>query len=350
MSLTVRRRGTIWHARGTVRIGRETITVGEFSTGATSRPAAIEVAEREAARIRADHVDGAAGRARRLTVADCLDLYERQHGSLQPYDLDRIAKLNDVMGGRALADTAAGWQDWLRLHPAAAPATVQRWRTILAAALRAGCEAHQIPAPKLPAVRLPREQRLVFLSAGERRRLLASYTPHAACPVLLLAYQGMRTQEVLRLDWRTVDLTRDREAIHIPAAGTKSGRGRTVPMHARVRMLLVGMWEAAGRPDTGPVFRSSRRTREHPQGAPYTDTRGVGGNPLRQPHDTACERAGVVGFRVHDWRHDWSARHVMGGTDLVTLMQLGGWSSLRMVEKYASVTGEHLRDAVRRVA
>ena len=54
--------------------------------------------------------------------------------------------------------------------------------------------------------------------------------------------------------------------------------------------------------------------------------------------------------RIHDWRHDWAARMVMAGTDLYTLMRLGGWSSLKMVERYASVTADHMAEAVRRIA
>ena len=114
-------------------------------------------------------------------------------------------------------------------------------------------------------------------------------------------------------------------------------------MHPRVRLLLVGMWHAAGRPERGHVFLSSR-------GQPYDDTQDEGGNPLRRAHETACRRAGVRDFRVHDWRHDWAARCVMSGMDLYTLMRLGGWSSLAMVERYAAVTAHHMRDAMARVA
>ena len=64
---------------------------------------------------------------------------------------------------------------------------------------------------------------------------------------------------------------------------------------------------------------------------------------------TACAKAGIEGFRVHDWRHDWAARMVMAGVDLYTLMRLGGWSSLQMVQRYASVSADHLREAMARL-
>ena len=341
MAISVRKRGEVWHARGTVRIGKDTIVVPEYSTGQSARADAVDVADREAARLRDERLEGAAGRARRLTIGDCFASYLSRPAKLQPYDIGRVGHLNDLMGHRPVTEAPQGWQTWLQAHPKASPGTAARWRTILLAALRAGCQAAQVPPPRLPTIRQNREVRVIYLSAGERRRLLAAYPPHAACPALLLAYQGMRTQEVLRLDWRAVDLTR--ETIHVRSDGTKSGRGRSIPMHGRVRLLLVGMWHAAGQPDVGPVFRSSR-------GHPYQDTRGFGGNPLKKQHAAACTAAGVRGFRVHDWRHDWSARCVMSGMDLYTLMRLGGWSTLRMVERYASVSGEHMREAVRRIA
>ena len=190
-------------------------------------------------------------------------------------------------------------------------------------------------------MRQERGERLVILTPHERARLLAAYSPHAACPILVMAYQGTRTGETLRLDWRAVDLAR--ETIRLEWSETKTRKTRTIPMHERVVRLLAGMREAAGRPERGPVFRSER-------GGPYQDTRGKGGNPLKKQHARACSLAGVTGFRVHDWRHDWAARHVMAGTDLYTLMQLGGWKDLRMVQKYASVTADHMREAARRIA
>ena len=341
VALSIRKRGEVWHARGTVRVGKESIEVREFSTGSRSRTGALYVAAAEEARIRQEHLEGSAGRARRLTLGDCFAVYLSRPGGLQPYDVARVAQLNEAIGDRKLADVPAAWQEWLKHHPRQSAGTVQRWRTILAAALRMGCEAHGLPAPKLPAVKQSREVRVVYLSPVERERLLAAYPPHASRPVLLLAYQGMRTQEALRLDWRAVDWARN--ALHMRADMTKTGRGRTVPMHERVRAMLAELWENAGCPHAGPVFLSSRRQ-------PYQDTRGIGGNPLKKQHALACRKAGVVGFRVHDWRHDFAARCVMSGMDLYTLMRIGGWTSLRMVERYSSISAEHAREAMGRVA
>jgi integrase len=343
-----RRRSGIWYARGTVRVGDARVIVAEFSTGCPGRADAEAAAAARDQEIRQELIAGPGGRSRRLTIADCLLAYDDRPGGIKPYDQARVEEFSALIGAVALSEAETGWRRWLAERGAEQkPASIARWRATLQAALNHGAKAHGTQAPRLPSVRATaEEERMVYLTPTERRAMLASYNPFAACPALLLAYQGLRTQEALRLDWRTVDM--GRRTLFIPASEAKTRRGRTVPMHPRVDALLFGIWNAAGRPDRGPVFLSQRR-------APYADTRGrgereQGGNPLAQAHATACERAGVTGFRVHDWRHDWAARMVMAGVDLETLRRLGGWSSLRMVQRYASVSIEHMAEAVRRLA
>lgn len=341
MALSYRKRGKVWHARGTVRVGREVVTVAEFSTGQGARADAEAVGAAEEERIRAERLDGAAGRARRVTVADCIETYLARPRGVSAQDAAKIGRLNDAIGDRTLDRLREAWAAWQARHGQHSPGTATRYRALLMAAVRAGCEARDIPAPRLPGIARRREDRIAHLTDAERTALLHAYSPHAACPVLLLAYQGMRTREVLRLTWRDVDWRTD--SLRIPAGRAKSGRARAVPMHPRVRMLLWGMWHAAGQPQTGEVFISSR-------GAAYADTRDIGGNPLAAAHRTACARAGVKGFRVHDWRHDWAARMVLAGVDLVTLMELGGWADLSMVQRYASIRADHRREAIARLA
>jgi integrase len=340
-----RRRGGVWYARGTVRVGQAAIVVPEYSTGCRARADAEAQAAARDAEIRQGILEGPAGRARRRTIADCILAYRDRPGGVRSYDQDRLDDFNDRIGHRPLSEAREAWNDWLSTRGSAMSAvSAARWRTILQAALsHGGGEA----APRLPVMRAAADQeRVVYLTDAERRRLLAAYNPSASCPILVLAYQGMRTQEVLQLDWRAVDFAR--RTLFIAGEQTKTRRGRTVPMHQRVDRLLFGLWHAADKPSRGPVFLSQR-------GKPYADTRGreggrQGGNPLSQAHETACATAGVTGFRVHDWRHDWAARMVMGGCDLYTLMRLGGWSSLRMVQRYSSVTVEHMAEAIGRLA
>jgi integrase len=49
----------------------------------------------------------------------------------------------------------------------------------------------------------------------------------------------------------------------------------------------------------------------------------------------ALQRAGIRDFRWHDLRHTWASWHVQSGTPLNVLQELGGWSTLEMVLRYA---------------
>ena len=342
MALTLRKRGKVWHARGTVRVGRETISVREFSTGCGARKDAEAAAAAEEARVRSEELDGPAGRAKRLTVAECFDGYTTRPGGVRARDAQPIEAMTFAMGRRPVAEAPAAWREWVAAHAAHAPGTLARYRTVLSAAIRHGCDHHGFPPPKLPAVKETDSEPVPVLTEDERERLLAAYNPDAARVMLLLAYQGSRTTETLLLDWRWIDLKR--ESIYFPAHITKTRKARSVPMHPRVAAMLHGYRAERGQPQTGTVFLSQR-------GGAYADQREAGGgSPLATAHATACRRAGVSGFRIHDWRHLWAARMVMAGVDLYSLMRLGGWASLRMVQRYAAVSAEHLREAAGRIA
>jgi len=343
MSLHLRRRGSLkhWYARGTVRVGRTVVEVREFCAGTDSRHDAEAIAAAEEARVRAEVLDGAAGRPKRVSIAEALLAYLKRPGGLAPYDASRLRALSDAVGERPIAEARQAWSQLLStIGRGWKPATAARVRALYVAGLRAGCASLALPPPPaIPSVRQRTEERVASLTDSEREALLAAYSPSIAPPVILLAYAGLRTQECLQLQWSAVDfrggtLTLDR---------TKSGRVRVVPMHERVRLMLSGMWHAAGKPARGPVFLNA-------QGRPFPDTRGDGGNPIWRAHMVACRRAGVRGFRVHDWRHDFAARFLAEGGDTRSLMQIMGWTSPVMVQRYVTYRSEHLAAIIAKVA
>ena len=341
MSIHLRKRGEVWHARGTVRVGTEIVRIGQFSTGCHSRADAESVVASKEAGIRREHLEGPKGRQSTLTLNDAFAAYLTRPGGVKDYDADRIRDLSDRIGERRIAEAPDAWAAWLRMRAMKmAPATAARWRAIYRAALGEGCRSlgAGLP-PAIPAVKQAKGERLVYLTVRQREALLTAYSGPAGRVALVLAYQGLRTQEALRLEWQHVNL----KTGDIRIVTSKSGKGRTVPIHPRVLAMLTALHHVMKEPEIGTVFLSSR-------GRPYADTRGKGGNPLTKAHASACRKVGLAGFRVHDFRHDWAANCIMSGVDLRTLQKLGGWASLRMVEKYGDVTADHMRDALAKLA
>jgi integrase len=339
--LTLRRRGKVYHARGTVRVGRPIREVTEHSTGCREREAALGYVHRLEAEIRDEILNGPAGRARRLTCAEAMHDYLERPGGLHRMDVWRLGELGDVLGDVPISDVLTGWAKFKAQRcTGLAPATVDRFRATLQAAINYAARERGFQAPAIPHVKFDNE-RVRYLLKPQREALLAAYAPHVQPIALVLCFQGCRTQEALQLLWGDVDL--ERETLWF--GRTKTGVPRTVTMHPRV---LAAIEAVERRALTEHVFLSAR-------GRPYSDTRDYklpGGNPLRKAHDTACRRASIRGFTVHDWRHHWASHMVMAGVDLITIQTMGGWSkkSLRMLARYTSLSTDHMAEAMRRVA
>jgi len=252
------------------------------------------------------------------------------------------------MGNVVVSALREAWGAWLRDRGHdLAPATVGRWRSTLLAALTYGGDEFGIVVPALRPVRGAESERIAYLTPQQEACLLAAYSQWAAPVMVVLCETGLRTQEALRLDWRHVDWQRG--ALVIEHAGrrdgprTKTGKSRRVGIRPVVRETLMAIWTKQGCPDAGTVFLNRR-------GKPYADTRHVGGNPLTKAHLTACRKAGITGFRIHDWRHHFAVWFLKRGGNLRALCQIAGWSSMRMVHRYAVFEQSDLDEVMARTA
>lgn len=350
MALSYRKRGDVWHCRGSVRVGRRTFVVREFSTGCSDRADAEAVGAAEEARIRTEFITtgNVAEPSKTVTIRDCITAYKARPGGLHPFDVQRLDQLDNDLGETLLSGTKEAWGAWLRDRGRGlAPSTVARWRSTLLAALTYGAQEYGVATPVLNAIRGAEIERIAYLTATQEVRLLASYSQWAAPVMILLCETGLRTQEALRLDWRHVDW--DRGALVVEHAGrrdgprTKTGKSRRVGMRPVVRVMLRAIWIKQGRPDSGTIFLNKL-------GKPYADTRQVGGNPLTSAHRTACRKAGIKGFRIHDWRHHFAVWFLKRGGNLRALCQIAGWSSMRMIQRYAVFEASDLDEVMERTA
>lgn len=361
--LTVRKRGRFWYARGTVKAAGKSVYLSECSTGETEEQHALRWARRKETEIENDLREGRPVESRSLTFAM---VTARMADSRQiPYrDAAVLLALTEWFGDKVMADiTAADWNDFTRTRGRrnkhgqvtrpAKPSTIDRYlyvfRSVFHAAKADGVKMLDLDTPRTSKVRR-REQKVRWLTVEEADRLVASYDPRVQPIATLLRYQGFRAMECLQLDRRQIDM----RARTIFVGQSKNGYARTVPMHDKSYAAILplmseprDLWTFDDGSDLEPLFMTDK-------GHPYPDTRGdSAGNPMRTAHTTACRRAGIADFTVHDWRRHWACSLLREGADAWTLMKLGGWSDLKSINPYVqAISGnlDHQAAALGRVA
>ena len=177
------------------------------------------------------------------------------------------------------------------------------------------------------------EGRVRWLKRPEANMLVAvakesKKAPYLADFVLLALHTGCRKQELLGLEWDRVDLQQD--LIRLEAEHTKSAKRRTVPLNrlARSAMLNRARYRAQHCPDSPWVFA-------HPDGSRMGD--------VKNSFASACQRAGIHDFRMHDLRHTCAAWAVSSGVNLIEVRDLLGHSTIKMTERYAHLAPENAR-------
>jgi integrase len=206
------------------------------------------------------------------------------------------------------------------------PTTINRELACLKRVFNLGIQWGKTESNPVREVKFFREdgRRERVLSPAEIGNLLVACTDHSRPMVMLALHTGMRRGEILGLTWDRVDLLND----VITLMRTKSGKPRRVPLNEVLRELLNGLPR-----DGAYVFGG-----EQPFGS------------IKTAWLAACRRAGLTGVRFHDLRHTWASYAVLAGTDLRTVQEVGGWSSLALVERYTHPSSEAKRRAVEAVS
>src|SRR5262245_43254868 len=178
-----------------------------------------------------------------------------------------------------------------------------------------------------------RKGRLRYLEPDEEAALLTVSKEPLRTIILAGIHAGLRIKsEALTLQHQDVDLRRG--LLTVQAAYAKSGETRTVPINRVLRRALEQRLSVA------PTERPYVFTRA--SGAPYRSVKSI--------FKAACVRAGLKDVTPHTLRHTFASRLAMAGVDLRTIQELGGWATLKMVERYAHLSPKHKADAVERIA
>jgi integrase len=213
--------------------------------------------------------------------------------------------------------------------------TAEREMSVLKHALAQAVPTYLDASPimNLPQLRNDTAVEPGVLSRRDERKLLKALAPPDRAIVIAALDTLARAGELLDLKW-----SQDHKK-YLQLHRTKSSKPRKVPVSARLRMALNGL------PKTNEYIFAHRR---HGKTA-RTRTNGLKGMLLRGCAAADVTYGRATGFTFHGLRHTGTTRMVAAGVDLRTVMELGGWTSLRQLARYAHPTEPAKRRAVEAV-
>lgn len=210
------------------------------------------------------------------------------------------------------------------------PATVNRYFSVLKHMFKKANDWDMVGddvLKKVHKVTMQKEynRRLRYLSHEEATKLLGECQKSLAkkhlYPIVVVALNtGMRRSEITTLKWSQIDMANGYIILEV----TKNGEHREVPMNDTVKSLFASMVRPIK--DNTKVFQV---------------------NLGKRSFVTATWRAGIRDFHFHDLRHTFASWLAMGGCDLHTLKELLGHKDISMTLRYAHLSGEHKKTAVK---
>lgn len=175
------------------------------------------------------------------------------------------------------------------------------------------------------------------LEAGEYDRLLTALkrcrNPYMPALFILAVETAARRGELLKLDWRNVDLSTSTAIL----LDTKNGEDRVIPLSSLARQTLKTLPRAIA----GRVFPLE----EHQVRSAFE----AAFSRARRQYEKECEGAGkapdpnyLTGLRFHDLRHEATTRLFERGFDMMEAASVTGHKTLSMLKRYTHLRAEDL--------
>ena len=252
-------------------------------------------------------------------------LKEQAHKATAKEDVTKLRWLDQFLRDKPLTSITRSTIDRItdaKLAEGLSNATVNRTLEVLRAILKK-CVDDWEWLERAPKVRMLKEpiRRIRFLTREEADRLLDALPEHLADMASFTLATGLRAANVTGLQWTQVDLVRRVAWVHPDQA--KARKAIPVPLNTEAVLLI------------------RKRLGKHPTHVFSYRERAIKQVSTKTWY-AALKRAGIEDFRWHDLRHTWASWHVQNGTPLFALQEMGGWSSVEMVRRYAHLAADHL--------
>ncbi len=159
----------------------------------------------------------------------------------------------------------------------------------------------------------------------EQFEVLAGHMPpHLELIARFAVNTGLRSANVLGLRWDQINM--EQNVVIVPALRAKARKPIRVPLNAEARCVIE---RVRGLGESGAYVFTY-------EGHPLTT--------IKRAWNRAVGAAGLQPLKFHDLRHTWASWHVQAGTPLSVVQELGAWSDIRTVQRYAHLSPGHLAE------
>jgi len=253
------------------------------------------------------------------------------------YSLTFFERINSVPIAAINTDVCKAAREFVELTQRTSSANrhMAVFRAVLRACVQWGWLTYCPPVP-MPHVA---EREHTWLDQDKCAVLLAELPEHLKAPMLFSVLTGLRMSNTRDLTWDRVDL--EEGHVTIPASQYKTKRDQRFPLSTQAAALLSGLPHREGK-----VFLYVPRTKK---GEPPKPARPITGKLGARAFRKARKRAGLDGLRWHDLRHTFASWVAQSGASDRVLQALGGWTSPKMVARYAHLKPSDLRPYVNAV-
>ncbi|WP_273725085.1 site-specific integrase [Brucella gallinifaecis] len=160
------------------------------------------------------------------------------------------------------------------------------------------------------------------LEAGEEQKLFdaadSARNPYMRSLIIIALETAMRQGEILSLEWSDIDF--NRRIAHLEM--TKNGESRDIPLSQLALRTLTELQTDSSEQRVFPLTKSA----------------------VGQAWEHLRERAGMMGFRFHDLRHEAISRLLEKGLNVIEAATISGHKELRMLQRYSHLRAVDLVD------
>jgi integrase len=332
---------------------------GKWCSEAAGRDLAYARTRRE--EIRRDLRDGLAGKLPTVTVEELAERLDSLMAGKAPDTITRtkdtlrafeaachVGHITNIDRGAVMSFRAK------RLAADLATGTVNRDMRLIRSALSYATDGGLLRANPLlrwKGLMLRQPDKVVRVIEEVEFAKLTGVCDNVAVKALLtVAYrQGLRRMELANLRWAAIDLEGETlHVVNVAEAGefTKSRKNRSLPMHPLVKAALADLWAVTRKKvEQGQAVPASAYVFSWPDGRPFE------AGWLSREFTSLAKKAGIPPCTLHDCRRSFSTQAQRAGIDRSVVKDLGGWSSVSVVEKhYSGEISAVYRQAMKRIA